>query len=141
MKLKSDLKYRVHVYFEPVRLHTVYQPLTYLKSYNNFYEDISIPKGLSSEDMFKISDIVEIQGQSKCVTEKNVSDGEEMTENINYRSETEFTSIEDPLNMHRTALNETTLVSEIPNMINNENVIIVPGQGKKQVSILSDEFC
>ena len=35
--------------------------------------------------------------------------------------------------MHRTASNETTLVSEIPNIINEENVIIV--------SILSYEFC
>ena len=40
--------------------------------------------------MFKFSDIVEIQGQSECVTEKNVSesDEKEMTENINDRSET-----------------------------------------------------
>ena len=37
--------------------------------------------------------------------------------------------------MHRTASNETALVSEIPNIINDENVVIVP------VSISSDEFC
>ena len=42
--------------------------------------------------------------------------------------------------MHRTASNETTLVSQIPNIINDENVIISPGQRKKIVSILSDEF-
>ena len=35
--------------------------------------------------------------------------------------------------MHRTASNETTLVSEIPNITNEENVIIA--------SVLSDEFC
>ena len=34
-----------------------------------------------------------------------------MTENINDRSETEFSSVEDSLNMHRTASNEATLVS------------------------------
>ena len=33
--------------------------------------------------MFKFSDIVEIQGESDCITEKNVSDKEEITENIN----------------------------------------------------------
>ena len=87
-------------------------------------------KGLSNEDMSQFSDIVEIQGQSKSVTEKKISDGEEMTENINDRSETEFTLVEDPLNMHRTALNVTTLVSEIPNTINQENGITAPGQGK-----------
>ena len=36
--------------------------------------------------------------------------------------------------MHRTASNETALVSEIPNIINDENVVIVP------VSISSDGF-
>ena len=34
--------------------------------------------------------------------------------------------------MHRTASNERTLVSEIPSTINEENVIIAPGQGKKE---------
>ena len=58
--------------------------------------------------MFKFSNIVEIQGQSDCATEKNVSDGKEMTENLNDRSETKFDSLEDPLNMQRTASNETT---------------------------------
>ena len=37
--------------------------------------------------MFKITDIVEIQGQSECVTEKIVCDSKESTENINDRSE------------------------------------------------------
>ena len=119
MKLKRDLKYRGYVYFEPVRPHIVYQVLTYLKSYNKFYEDISIAKGLSSEDMFKFSDIVEVQGRSAWVLQKNVSDGKEMAENINDRSKAEFASVEDPLNMHRTASNETTFVSEIPNIIND----------------------
>ena len=43
--------------------------------------------------------------------------------------------------MHRTASNEVALVLEIPYIINGKNVIIAPGQGKKPVSILSDEFC
>ena len=34
-----------------------------------------------------------------------------------------------------------TLVSEIPNIINQENVITAPRQGKKTVPVLSDEFC
>ena len=38
--------------------------------------------------------------------------------------------------MHRTASNETALVSEISFIINDENV-----KEKKPVSILSDEFC
>ena len=63
----------------------------------------------------------------------NVSDGKEMTENINSRRETKFTSVEDHLNMHRTASSEITLVCEIPNITNDENVIIAPGQVKKPV--------
>ena len=52
----------------------------------------------------------------------------------------QYGSVEDPLNKHRTGSNETALVSEIPNIINDENIIIVPGQGKNPVSILSDQF-
>ena len=43
--------------------------------------------------------------------------------------------------MHRTGSNQTALVSEIPYIINDENVTIAPGQRKKPVSILSNEFC
>ena len=53
VKLKRNLKYRGHVCFELVRPYIVYQAIAYLKSYNKFYEDISIAKGLSGEDMFK----------------------------------------------------------------------------------------
>ena len=64
-----------------------------------------------------------------------------MSENTNSRRETEFISVEDPLNMHRTASNETTLISEIPKIINDENALTETGQGKKRLSILSNEFC
>ena len=64
-----------------------------------------------------------------------------MTENINDRCETVFYSVEDLLNMLITASNETTLVSEIPNIIHEENVIIALGQRKETVSVLCDKFC
>ena len=39
--------------------------------------------------MFKLSDTVEIQGQSEClIIKKNISNGKEVTEIINDRSET-----------------------------------------------------
>ena len=41
--------------------------------------------------------------------------------------------------MNKTASNETALVLEIPYVINDENVIIRPGQEIKRVSILSEE--
>ena len=58
-----------------------------------------------------------------------------MAENRNDRNGIEFASVKDPLNMHRTASNEITLVSEIPNIINNKNGIIGPGQEKKSFSL------
>ena len=64
--------------------------------------------------MFRFSDIGEIQGQDKNVTEKVISDRKEVIENRS-DTETEHASVEDPLNMHRTASNKPTLVSEIPN--------------------------
>ena len=70
VKLKLDLKYRAHLYFEPVHLHIIYQALAFLKFHNEFYEDISIAKDLSREEMFRFSDIAEIQEQNESVTEK-----------------------------------------------------------------------
>ena len=43
--------------------------------------------------------------------------------------------------MHRTASIETTLISDIPIIIDEKNFIIAPGQGKNSVLILSDELC
>ena len=43
--------------------------------------------------------------------------------------------------MLSTASNEKTLISKIPNIIHDENVIFAPGQGKKPVSISSNKFC
>ena len=50
-----------NVYFKPGRSQIIYQALAYLKSHKKLYEDIA--KGLSGEEMFKFSDILEIQGQ------------------------------------------------------------------------------
>ena len=86
--------------------------------------------------------LLKFKEKLRVLLKKNISYGKEMSKDTNgTRSEIEFTLVEDPINMHRTALNETSLVSEIPNTIDKENVIIVPGQGKTPVSILSDEFC
>ena len=89
-----------------------------MKSYNEFYDDIPITKGLSSKEIIRFSHI-----------EENV--GKEITENINDRSETEFASIEGPLSMHRTGSNETIVVFEIPNIIIDKNIVIPPAQKKR----------
>ena len=55
-------------------------------------------------------------------------------------TETEYASVEDLLNMHRTVSNKTTLISEIPNVNNEEDVIVALGQRKKPALILTDEI-
>ena len=52
--------------------------------------------------MFRFSDIVEFQGQNKNITEKVISDRKKVIENKN-DTETEYVSVEELLNMHRTA--------------------------------------
>ena len=44
--------------------------------------------------------------------------------------ETEYASVEDPLGMHRSTSKKTTLISDILKIINEENLIVAPGQGK-----------
>ena len=56
------------------------------------------------------------------------------------KSKTEYASVKDPLKMHETASHETTLISEITNAINEEDVITETGQGKIPLLILSDKF-
>ena len=88
--------------------------------------------------MFRFSDIAEIQ--NKNVTEKNISDGKEVSENKN-DTETDYASVEDPLNMYYSASNEATLVSEIRNIINEEKFYNYTRARKNTVLIFSDEFC
>ena len=52
--------------------------------------------------MFKFSDIVDIQGQSECVSEKNISDRKAVTGNTNDKNGIDLASVEDPLSIHRT---------------------------------------
>ena len=75
----------------------------------------------------------------KVFRKKITPDGTKIGESIN-DSETEYASAEDPLSIHRTASNETNFISEILDLINEKNVIIAPGQGRKLISILRDEI-
>ena len=49
--------------------------------------------------------------------------------------------MDDPLNLHRAAANEATLIPEIPGIIDEDNITIAPGQGKTPLSILHDDYC
>ena len=114
---------------EPICPNVICQALNYFKTHNKFYEDISISESLSSKEMINFSGIGKHQDVTESIHTKVIS------------NETEYGSVEDPLSMHRTGSNETALVLEIPSIINDEYVIIAPGQGKKTASTLDDEFC
>ena len=75
---------------------------TYLKSYNKFYEDISIAKGISGQEIFRFSDIIKIQRKSQSATKKIIPDGKEMSESIDH-TDIEYAFVEDFSNMYRTA--------------------------------------
>ena len=49
--------------------------------------------------------------------------------------------LDDPLNLHRVAASETTLISEIPSILGEDNITIAPGHGKTPLSILHDDYC
>ena len=126
VKWKRNFKYMGHLYFEWSRQHIIYDVLAYLKIYN-----ISIENKLPCEYLLRFSDIVKIQGENKTTVEKIISDRTEISESIN-DTEIEYASVEDPLDMQRTA--STGLIFEILNIFNEESFIIVaPGQGKHSV--------
>ena len=90
------------------------------------YQDISISYGLNNQEILNLLDasaIDETEADSSIV--ENGS----------------FESVDDPLNAHRAAGYETTLVPEIPRIYEDDNVIMAPGQGKTPVSVLNDGHC
>ena len=66
---------------------------------------------------------VQIFWENQSATENVILDGKETSGSIN-DIETEYASVEDVINKRKTASNETTVVSEIPNTIDDENIII-----------------
>ena len=124
--VKRHLRYWGYVYFEPVHLSAIYEAFNYLKRKNKFYKDISISYGLNSQEILNLSDISAIdETEAYSLIVENES----------------FESVDDPLNAHKIVGYETTLVPEIPRIIEDDNVIIAPGQGKTPVSVLNDDYC
>ena len=126
VKLKRHLKYGGYVYFQPVRPSAMYEALNYLKRKNKFYKDISISYGLNSQEILNLLDI---SATDETEADRLIAENES------------FESADDPLNAHRAAGYETTLVPEISRIIEDDNVIMAPGQGKTPVSVLNGDHC
>ena len=116
---------RVQIYFKPVCRRIIYKHLLFSNIIVTYME-ILLQMVSQVSKMLGISDIVQIQWENENVTENIIYDGREMSESMN-DTETKYPSVEDPLSMYRTASNKKTLISEISNIINEENVVITPG--------------
>ena len=126
---KWHLRCRGHVYFEPVRSESAYATLNYLKNNKNLFENISVSYGLSSSEILNFAD-GSLAAEQTC---NNYADAE-------VENKLNFQLLDDPLNLHRVAANETSLISELPSIIDEDNIIIAQGQGNTSLSILHDDF-
>ena len=136
VKLKRKLQYKGHVYFESVRPQFVYDFLCYLKTYNHLYSDVIINTGNISNNLLALG--------------SDNDDGFEVLNSIDSIDtqipiiledcESELELGENPLDQFRTSANETCLISNIP-CEDNECINIAPGEGKKTVSVFSDQYC
>ena len=98
-----------------------------MKSHNKFYQDISIAKGFSSEEMFRFPLLLKPKKKTRLLLKKITSYGKEIRNEWHYPWNS-FSEISNKNNEENVTINE-------------ENVIIAPRQGKKEVPILSDKFC
>ena len=117
------------MYFEPVRPEFAYATLNYLKNNKNFFENISVSYGLSSSEILNFAD-ASLAPEQTC---NNYADAQ-------VENKLNFQLLDDPLNLHRVAANETSLISELSSIIDEDNIIIAPGQGNTSLSILHADF-
>ena len=72
--------------------------------------------------MFRFFDIVKVQRVKESITEKIIFDSTQISQSIT-DTKTRYASVESPLSMHRTASNDTILISGIPNIIVNKEIV------------------
>ena len=151
VKLKRKIEYKGHVYFEAVRPHFVNQLLNFLKQENHLYNDIEI----NTENI--PCNLIDFMGpdldDGKIISKYLIAHQEipfplelELDDDIDFNNEnsTHTTDMleqnENPLDMHRAAANETVLISNDLEA-DKTTFTLAPGQGKKTVSVLNDEYC
>ena len=122
VKLKRKLIYNGHVLFEPVRPDAIRRVLQYLKVNNPFYHDIVIDTDNIDPNLLSF--------QNDDADETNIEVAATLLEER-----------ENPLNEHRVAANETALINNIPCQVNDDNIVIAPGQGKQPLSLVNDKNC
>ena len=122
VKLKRHMKYQGHVFFEPVWPSMIFEALEYLKTHM-FYEDMIISLGLTSDEILDFSKLSVTQSIGGTLEDEN------------------FEEAEDPGNLDRTATAEASLISEVLHLVDENKIILAPGQNETPLSILSDDHC
>ena len=155
VKLKRKLQYRGRVSFEPVRPVFVLSLLSYLKENNPLYRDVvieteNIPLNLVTEAEESQNETVDFEMESEppylsqFLIEFQNSKIPIVIENNTLDDKVdELETTENPLNAFSCCANETTLMSNMPENaeIDNEVLILAPGEGKQPVSVIIDQFC
>ena len=100
--------------------------LEYLKEYNPFYYDIVIDTDHIDSNLLSFNDDI----TSNDMEDPNLEEASTVLE-----------LQENPLDKHRFQANETALINNIPYQINDDNIVIAPGQGKRPLSLINDENC
>ena len=172
LKLKRKLQFRGHVYFQAVRPEFVKSALTWLKVNNPLCKDIMINcENISVElttmtQTNKYSNLLNsINSESTSETAVNIGDSCEFNSHDNSelnsfvdvsnnnRNTVHEDEVDDPLNEHRSAANETCLQAVIPDypILTEENQSnissgreiynIAPGENEHPVSLMTDKLC
>ena len=135
VQLKRKLSHKFPVITEPVRQEKMHSLLQFLIENNHLYAGTLI----NLSDIENPSENVDFEIETSEIIDNGIQFvNDDCVELIcPYESkESEFDK-EDPLNTYRTPANETLLVSEIPNMVvDDENAILAPGEGKIPYSLI-----
>ena len=173
LKLKRKLQFRGHVYYQAVRPEIVLNALNWLKAHNELYKTVTIDIDRIDRNLTTL----EVSSISECTTststdveqlmnQQDISTDENITEQINdpknekpvinettkkAQLEEQEEEIDDPVNEHRAATNETcvqAIIPDYPVTIDQENVStgqdiysIAPGKNNHPVSFMKDKKC
>ncbi|XP_066911415.1 uncharacterized protein [Clytia hemisphaerica] len=147
MKLKRKLCYNGHVLSEAVRPEVVFSILNHLKNVNPLYQHINIQEILS-ENAFDIRFVDDKDVDFSIIGDESIEssteivvkfvDDEDVQKICNFGEGDEFEN-DDPMDQHRLACVETTLISKCPHaIVDDENIVVAPGEGKAPLNILKD---
>lgn len=119
--------YSGHVYFEPVRPQILNDVLNYLQLNNVLYRNTVINMDRLPLELIHFDENAQQITVTNEVSESTVECPEEEDEN--------------PLGQFRIAADETVMTSKIPHALDDDTLVVAPGEGRSPLSIINDEKC